>query len=149
MQIIEYFACPDRENWLAQIEKSDWPAGRLLTNLLRDGRFRPLCGQSARVYLLTEEDELVSYCTLAEEDDVRGSGLGPWIGFVYTFPAYRGHRYVGRLLEHAFRTAAAEGAARVYISTGHTGLYEKYGWTFDRLLPDMNGELSRIYVRET
>ena len=149
MQIIEYFACPDRERWLEAIKDSDWDAGQLLYWLLRSGAFRPLCGDAARVYLLTDGPSLVSFCTLAEEDDVRGSGLGPWIGFVYTFPAYRGHRYVGRLLEHAFRTAAAEGAGQVYISTGETGLYEKYGWTFDRLLPDMNGGQSRIYVRQT
>lgn len=148
MEIKEYFSATDRERWLEKIKKSDWGAGQFLCQLLRDGRFRQLCGQTARVYLLTDGEELVSFCTLAELDDVRDTDLGPWIGFVYTFPAYRGHRYAGRLLEHAFATAVSEGAGRVYISTGHTGLYEKYGYTFHRTLPDMNGEPSRVYVRQ-
>lgn len=148
MEIKEYFTAPDRAHWLEEIKKSGWEAGDLLYTLLRDGRFRQFCGQTARVYLLTDGEALVSFCTLAELDDVRQTDLGPWIGFVFTFPAYRGHRYVGQLLEHAFDTAVSEGARRVYISTGHTGLYEKYGYTFHCLLPDMNGEMSRIYVRQ-
>ena len=148
MQIREFYAQPDRDHWLEEIKKSDWDAGQLLYWLLRSGAFRPLCGRTARVYLLTEGRELVSFCTLAETDDVRDTDLGPWIGFVYTFPAHRGRRYAGRLLDHAFRTAGTEGAKRVCISTGETGLYEKYGWHFDSLLPDMAGGESRVYVRD-
>ena len=150
MEILEYYSLsqPDRDRWLERIKRSDWDAGQLLYWLLCSGAFRPLCGRTARVYLLTEGNDLVSFCTLAEQDDVRDTALGPWIGFVYTFPAYRGCRYVGRLLDRAFRTAGAEGAERVYISTGETGLYEKYGWRFDRLLPDMNGGVSRVYVKD-
>ena len=148
MEILEYFAQPDRDRWLEEIKKSDWDAGQLLYWLLRSGAFRPLCGKTARVYLLTGGGRLVSFCTLAETDDVRDTDLGPWIGFVYTFPAHRGRRYAGQLLDHAFRTAVSEGAARVYISTGEMGLYEKYGWRFDRLLPDMAGGQARVYMRE-
>lgn len=150
MDILEYYALPqpDKDRWLEKLKESDWAAGQLLYWLLCSGAFRPLCGKTARVYLLTDGTNLVSFCTLAEQDDVRDTDLGPWIGFVYTFPAWRGHRYVGRLLDHAFQTAGAEGAKRVYISTGETGLYEKYGWRFDRLLPSMSGEDSQVYVKE-
>ena len=150
MEILEYYSLsqPDKDHWLGKIKESDWAAGQLLFWLLCSGAFRPLCGKTARVYLLTEGESLISFCTLAEQDDVRDTDLGPWIGFVYTFPSYRGHRHMGRLLDHAFQTAAAEGADHVYISTGETGLYEKYGWRFDRLLPDMNGGISRVYVKD-
>ena len=150
MEILEFYSLPqqERDRWLGAIGQSDWAAGQLLYWLLCSGAFRPLCGKTARVYLLTDGEDLVSFCTLAELDDVRDTDLGPWIGFVYTFPSWRGHRHVGRLLDHAYQTARSEGAAHVYISTGHTGLYEKYGWHFDRLLPDMNGEDSRVYVKD-
>ena len=151
MEILEYYSLPqpDKDRWLGKFKESDWAAGQLLFWLLCSGAFRPLCGKTARVYLLTEGGKnLVSFCTLAEQDDVRDTALGPWNGFVYTFPTWRGHRYMGRLLDHAFQTAESEGAKRVYISTGETGLYEKYGWRFDRLLPDMNGEPSRVYVKD-
>ncbi len=35
----------------------------------------------------------------------------------------------------------------VYISTNHTGLYEKYGCEFYRMINDMHGEPSRVYVK--
>lgn len=149
MEIKEFFASPDRAYWLEQIGKSEWAAGKLLYELLSKDEFKTMCGETAKVYLLTDGEELVSFCTLAELDDVRETDLGPWIGFVFTFPQYRGHRYVGRLLEHAFERAKADGAKQVYISTGETGLYEKYGYTFFQLMKDMHGGDSRVYKRET
>lgn len=95
--------------------------------------------------LLTNDKELVSFCTLAEEDDIRDSGLTPWIGFVYTFPQYRGNRYAVILLEHGYETAKNYGAKQIYISTGETGLYEKYGYTFYKIMKDAHGEDSRVY----
>ncbi|MCM1056763.1 MAG: GNAT family N-acetyltransferase [Firmicutes bacterium] len=149
MEIKEYFASTDREYWLDQIRESDWAAGQFLYELLSKNEFRKLCGETARVFLLTDSGKLVSFCTLAEQDDVRDSGFGPWIGFVYTFPQYRGRRYMGILLEYAYETAKNEGAAQIYISTGETGLYEKYGYSFYRMMKDMNGEDSRVYRIKT
>lgn len=39
-------------------------------------------------------------------------------------------------------------AGQIYISTGETGLYEKYGYTFYQLMKDENEEDSRVYKRE-
>ena len=145
MKIIEFFEIDNQDYWLEQICKSDWSAGQYLYELLSEGTFRTLCGENARVYLLTEGDELISFCTLAEKDDIRDTELTPWIGFAYTFPKYRGHRYVGMLLKEAFHQAALDGAEHIYISTGETGLYEKYGYEFFTMMKDMRGEDSRVY----
>ena len=127
------------------MKKSDWGAGQYLYDLLRRDEIKELCGATTRVFLLTDNRQLVSFCTLAETDDVRNIGLNPWIGFVYTFPQYRGHRYMGILLEHAYEIAKNDGATQLYISTGETGLYEKYGYSFYQIMKDMHGENSRIY----
>ena len=71
--------------------------------------------------------------------------MSPWIGFVYTFPDYRGHRYVGMLLDYAESIATVMNREYIYISTGHTGLYEKYGYEFYKMDKDIEGEKSRIY----
>lgn len=47
---------------------------------------------------------------------------------------------MGRLLDFACQTAKNDGAKQVYISTGETGLYEKYGYSFYQMMKDMNGE---------
>lgn len=67
--------------------------------------------------------------------------------FVYTFPKYRGHRYVGRLIEYAETLAKADGKDSVYISTNHNGLYEKYGYEFYQMMKDIGGEDSRVYIK--
>ena len=148
MIILDYFASDAKSHWLEEIKKSDWSAGQYLYELLRDHQLKELCGQSTKVLLLAEGEHLISFCTYAEQDDVREPALTPWIGFVYTFPTFRGKRYMGNLLEHAESIARKEDRGYIYISTGETGLYEKYGYSFWKMMKDMNGEDSRVYRNE-
>lgn len=145
MKIIEYFTSDRKEHWLDEIGKCSWGAGQYLHQLLKENRLKEMVGAQALVPLLVEGDKLVSFCTLAPLDDIQPTELSPWIGFVYTDPAYRGHRYAGRLLDYAESIAAIMGKEAVYISTGHTGLYEKYGYEFYRICKDIGGEDSRVY----
>ena len=92
-------------------------------------------------------DEVISYCTYARKDDIQPTELTPWMGFVYTFPQHRGHRYAGLLFEEVERLAKQERVAEVYISTNHIGLYEKYGCEYKTQMNDMDGEPSRVYVK--
>ena len=148
MEIKELYSIENREYWTDQIQKSDWAAGQFLYELITKNKLKELCGETTKVFLLTNGRQLVSFCTLAELDDVRDTDIGPWIGFVYTFPQFRGHRYMGSLLDFAYQTAKNDGAEQVYISTGETGLYEKYGYSFYQMMKDMNGEDSRVYKKE-
>lgn len=145
MEVKELYSLEDKEYWLSQIKKSDWRAGQYLYDLLSKNELRELCGETTKVYLLTDNRQLVSFCTLAEVDDVRDTGLNPWIGFAYTFPHYRGHRYMGILLEFAYVTAKSNGVKQLYISTGEIGLYEKYGYSFYEMMKDVHGEDTRVY----
>ena len=147
MNVISYHDSGRREHWLAQIAKSDWSAGPFLHRLLRTGTFFEAVGQNSRVLLLTEGDELISYCTYAERDDIQPTELTPWVGFVYTVPARRGHRYAGLLFAEVERLAREEGVDAVYLSTNHTGLYEKYGFSYLTQMTDLDGNPSRIYVK--
>lgn len=147
MQVIEYFSCDRQEYWLRQIGKSDWGAGKYLHELLRDNKLKSLVGENAKVMMLTDEDELISFCTYSEKDDIQPTELTPWIGFVYTFPEYRGHRYMGVLFQETQKLAKADNVQDIFISTNHTGLYEKYGCEFYQMMEDMHGEPSRVYRR--
>lgn len=145
MEMKEFYSIADKEYWLEEIKKSDWSAGQYLYELLCENRLKELCGESTKVLLLTEGQNLISFCTLAEQDDIRDPEFGPWIGFVYTFPEYRGNRLVGKLLEWAYAIAKQDGAKHIYISTNATGLYEKYGYTFYQMMKDIGNEDSRVY----
>ena len=102
MEIIEYFASENQTHWLNEIKKSDWGAGQFLYELLRDDRLMKICGESTKILLYINGDKLVSFCTYAEQDDIRETSLTPWVGFVYTFPEYRGNRHIGKLLDYIF-----------------------------------------------
>ena len=146
MQIIDYFACDNQTHWRAAIAQNEWRAAKFLAILLEKGEFHQNVGKGT-IYLLTEGDRLVSFLTLSERDCV-DVPYGPWIGFVHTAPEYRGHRHVGKLIDHACHAAREQGVTRVYLATDHVGLYEKYGFTYLENRVNVYGEDSRIYVRE-
>lgn len=147
MEIIEYFSTDKKEHWLSEIKESDWGAGQYLYELLKNQTLKELVGEDTKVLMLVDGENLVSFCTFAEKDDIQPTELTPWIGWIYTFPEYRGHRYAGELLRHAQRLAEEAGVKNIYISTNHTGLYEKYGYEFYDIMKDIEGEDSRVYVR--
>ena len=148
MRVINYFDSDRQSHWLNEIKRGDWGAAEFLYELLSKGTFFDAAGENSKVLLLTDGDELISFCTYAEKDDIQPTELTPWMGFVYTFPEHRGHHYVGLLMEEVERLAIKEGVSEVYISTNHIGLYEKYGCEFKAEMHDMNGELSRVYVKK-
>lgn len=147
MNVIDFFESDRQKHWLEEISRSDWDGGAFLHELLSKGTFFEAVGKGSKVLLLTEGDELISFCTYAQKDDIQPTELTPWMGFIYTFPRHRGHRYVGALFEEVERLAKKERIAEVYISTNHIGLYEKYGCEYRTQLNDMNGELSRVYAK--
>lgn len=147
MKIIGYYSSDNKEHWLSKIKESQWSAGQFLYKLLSEDTFKDTVGESSDVLMLTQGEELISFCTLAEKDDIQPTDLIPWIGFVFTFPQYRGHRHSGKLLSSAEEKAKEKGFDRVHISTNHIGLYEKYGYELYGIMKDIEGEDSRVYVR--
>lgn len=147
MQVIEYFATENQEYWLSKIKESDWVAGQFLHSLLKDNKFHEYTDKNARVLMLVDENSLVSFCTLSDVDDIDATDLKPWIGFVYTFPQYRGNRYVGELFSYAGDLAKKDGFRQIYVSTDQEGIYEKYMFEFLEVMKDKRGGDSMVYVR--
>ncbi len=149
MKIVDFFASPDREHWLAQLRKCDWSAGAFLCGLIDGDKFHTLTGARSKLLLLTDRDRLVSFCTLCEKDEIDDTELTPWVGFVYTYPEYRGRRCFGLLLDEAKRLASEAGYETLYISTDHIGLYEKYGFEYICTLKNRSADDCRVYRGST
>ena len=147
MKVIEYFETDNQEYWLSKIKECDWSAGKFLFELIKKNEVIKLLGQNTKLLLLTNDLELISFCTLSDIDDIETAELTPWIGFVYTFPKYRGNRYIGKLLSYAIESAKSNGFTNVYISTDQEGIYEKYGFTFLKIMKDRRAEDSRVYTK--
>lgn len=147
MKILDLQTSGEQKQWIDRIRECDWGAAKFLADLLEQDKFYDLTGEGSLV-IMTDEERLVSFCTLTRKDCVDDENLFPWIGFVFTSPKYRGHRYSGELIEYCCKKAAEQGFENVYIATDHTGLYEKYGFTYIESRVDICNEISRIYVRK-
>lgn len=149
MEIIHLYESNSAEFWAEAISKSDWRAGIYLAELIRNNKLKKLCGESTEVLLLTDKNELVSFCTLAEKDEIADTDMKPWIGFVYTFPKYRGRRCIARLIDRACEISLRQGYDALYVSTDQQGLYENFGFEYTGIRKmSVYGEMSMIYKRK-
>lgn len=132
MEFLTYFTLPESQRcyWTDRIAEGDWRAAPYLADHLRKETFQQNYGPNGQVLLLTDGDNLISFCTLVPQDEIVDDTLLPWIGFVYTFPKFRGHRYSEQIIDYACSIAKAEGYSSIYVSSNEEGLYEKYGFTF-------------------
>lgn len=148
MKIIDFFEASNREALTEQIAQADWGAARFLAKLLRQGAFHTTLGEGGKLLLLLDGEKIVSFVTLTPKDCIDDDTLFPWLGFFFTYPEYRGHRYGGKLLNHGAEEARKMGYKRVYLATDHIGLYEKYGFVYRENRVDIYGDDSRIYIKE-
>lgn len=147
MEIIDYFESENRPGLMEKIAACEWSAARFLVDLLKKGSFKETLGGWGHLFLLMDGEKPVSFLTLTGQDAVRDETITPWVGFVFTLPQYRGHRYAGELLHHAEERAARLGYSRVYIATDHVGLYEKYGYTYQENRIDCWGSDMRVLYK--
>ncbi len=147
MKIVDFFECENSNYWLEQISKTEWRSGKYLYELLKSKLFHRKVGRFAKVLLLVDDDLLLAFCTVSEKKYDIESLFCPWIGFVYTFPDYRGKHCSKLLLCFAEKIVYEHGYEKVYISTKHIGLYEKYGYEFYQIMIDWRGEEQRVYCK--
>ncbi len=147
MEIINYFESTNQSELIKKISVCDWSAARFLANLLENGTFHETLGGWGYLFLLMDGENLVSFATMTGQDAVRDESLTPWIGFVFTQPEYRGHRYAGQVLAHAEKVAAKLGYGRLYLETEHVGMYEKYGYEYLENRIDCWGDDVRVLYR--
>ncbi len=150
MKIINYFEqTNETQNILKeQLPLSEWRAAHYLHDVLNKNTFMEKYGRSAKLFMLVDDSKLMAFCTLAERDEIEAEDLSPWIGFVYTYPAFRGHRYSEQLINFACDAAKRDGCKQVFISSEELGLYEKYGFEFIAYMKTIWGEDTQVFSRE-
>jgi len=149
VEIIEYFSSKNKEHWKKQIALADWRAAKFLLKLLNDvKKFDELLGCGGKLFLLVDGKTIISFVTLTHQDCIRDDNMFPWLGFLYTYPDYRGNRYGEQLLNYVEKNAKAENHANIYLGTDHIGLYEKYGYIYLETRKDYWNDETRIYCKK-
>lgn len=149
MEIVNFFECDRQVELIEKIADCDWRAAKFLVELLQTNKFYEMLGGWGYLFILMDGDQLVSFVTLTGQDAIRDETMTPWIGFVFTAPEYRGHRWAGRLLVHSEECARKLGYSKIYIATDHVGLYEKYGFVYMDNRLDLWGGENRVYYKNT
>lgn len=148
LKIVEYFLCENSSYWLDQINQFEWGGGKVLHYLLSNGKFCETFGENAQVFLLTDDDKLVGYCTFSPKDNIQPTSLTPWIGFLFIIPEYRGHNYSKLLIEYVEQKAKCAGHTILNVSSNREGFFEKYDYSFFRMMVDMDSYDLRVYQKK-
>ncbi|MDD3661011.1 MAG: GNAT family N-acetyltransferase [Lachnospiraceae bacterium] len=99
-------------------------------------------------YLAVDGDCVIGGLGVIENDFHDRKDLTPNICAVYVEKEYRCHGLAGELLETACKDMKSYGIHELYLITGHTGFYEKYGWKFFCMVHcDGDVEPSRMYKK--
>lgn len=98
-------------------------------------------------YLAVESGVIIGGLGVIENDFHARKDLSPNICAVYTEESRRGRGIAGALLRSACAGMKAMGIDTLYLVTGHTSFYERYGWEFFCMVPgDGEPEPLRLYI---
>lgn len=124
-------------------EKSAWQAGPALARAMRNGDF----SDWERVIAALDEGAICGYCTVTKEDCIPNVPYTPYVGFVFVEEGHRGQRLSQRMIQFAMDYLKQAGFSRVYLTSDHENLYEKYGFSVvDRKRATWGAE-EKIYMR--
>ena len=98
-----------------------------------------------RWYLMVRDGLIMGSYGLIVNDFISRQDLWPWLAALYVEENERGKGFGAAMLEHGKSEAQKLGFPMLYLSTGHVGYYEKYGWKYIGNGYDVGGEATRIY----
>ena len=101
-------------------------------------------------YLAMDGDRILGGLGVIENDFHNRKDLAPNVCAVYVEEDCRCQGIAGRLLNHVCGDMARMGVDTLYLLTGHTSFYERYGWEFLCMAQgDGEPELSRVYIHKS
>ena len=99
-------------------------------------------------FVATVGNKIVGMVTVMRSDYYPLPEIYPWISTLFVTEEYRGRRISEKLIDHAGRYAKSLGFDKTYIPSEHTGLYEKYGYTYIKDIVNYGGDTDRLYAKE-
>ena len=102
-----------------------WDACAKMAAEMRDGKFNDW----ERVFVAEENGNFMGFCALINpQNHPIIAEYKPYIRCVFVDEKYRGQRLSQKLLKAVDEYAKKLGYDKVFLSTWHIGLYEKYGF---------------------
>lgn len=132
------------EKTIDYAKDSSWEAGPHLAKAMENNDFKDW----ESIFVATEDDAILGFCTIAKEDYYPENRYSPWISNVFVDEKARGKRISQKLIDAAAMYAKEIGFTKIYIPSGIDGLYEKYGFKPIDELKNYGGDIDTIFMRE-
>ena len=113
--------------WLPVSEYADtcsWEACKRMASAMRENKINDW----ERLFIAEENGKFKGFCALLKSQEFPGWEYAPLIKWLFVEEKYRGQRLSQRLIEIASEYAKEIGYDRIFLTTWHEGLYEKYGF---------------------
>ena len=130
--LINYANSCDREAWPILTKKMQW-------NDFSDWE---------RVFLATENDKIIWFCTFTKEDWIPNCDYSPFVWFIFVDENYRWKRVSEKMINEVEKYAKTLNFKKLYIVSDHKGLYEKYWFEKCDEKADDLWHIESIFVRE-
>ena len=99
-------------------------------------------------FVAMADGRIVGMVTLMKTDYYPLPEIYPWVSTLFVSEEYRGNRISKRLIDFANEYANSLGFDTTYIPSEHTGLYEKYGYSYLKDITNYGGGTDRLYAKE-
>ena len=93
------------------------------------------------------DGRIVGMVTIMKSDYYPLPEIYPWVSTLFVSEEFRGHRISQRIIDFANEYARGLGFDSTYIPSEHTGLYEKYGYSYEKDIVNYGGGTDRLYVK--
>ena len=132
------------KGFLHFVENCSWTEVRdHIAELIREWTFRDWEAMFAAVV----NNQIVGMTSILKTDYYPLPEIFPWISCVFVEKEYRGHYISETLIRYAEEYAKLQGFDKTYIPSEHTGLYEKYGYSYVKDIVNYGGGTDRLYEK--
>ena len=101
-----------------------------------------------RIFIATEDDRIIWFCTFTKEDWIPNCNYSPFIWFIFVDENRRGKRISETMINEAEKYAKTLNFKRLYIVSDHKWLYEKYWFEKCDEKIDELGRVETIFCRD-
>lgn len=79
-------------------------------------------------FLINYNNNIIGFFQIKMEDGLIDVSYEPWLCRLFVDKDYRGNRITEIVTKFTLNYCKEFGFSKIYLSTNHKGLYEKFGW---------------------
>jgi len=122
----------------------NWKAWPILAQKMNENNFLDW----ERIFVATENDEIIWFCTFTKEDWISNCDYSPFVWFMFVDENYRWKRLSEQMINEVEKYAKTLNFEKLYIVSDHKWLYEKYWFEKCDEKVDELGRVETVFFRK-